>query len=842
MLKTATPGTTSITNVKKYLEKERRQEHGLHAEELTLFKEGQLQLSESQVGQLERYLKGNSRALAVDVSKDLTKRNWAREMDLTRARYRHDQQTKRGTPRTYYHFILSPGIDDDCGFEAFRSYAGAWAEENFRTGGKLHQYAIVYHDDNAKGVLHAHIIVNVTNKATGKKLHINNKEVVRLGNSAQEIGKRFGLSPIRPDNEYKHVGVRTRQPIYMTRGERELLNKGQYSWKWELRKVIADIAPLSSSYDDFKRRMNQAGYDVAKAEKRVVDEDAGRDEEGRPIYKLGYEYLTYTHPNGKKVRDSKLGARFYPEELEKDFVHERVLEDRSYAPWELIKISKGQVPWKEEIRRAIDAVAPNVMSIPELGDELNRLFGIRLIVNRRGITYQHACGYKTRDTGIGLRYTPEGLRQNAIVAESPLPYPDCDAIMEGSAKLAKHYLPRSTHGVEGDAHEKAAAHLIYRELTDLMLRSKVTRIEDVGMMLEERQKTLREKKSDLVKMKGELMRWNHLSALQSLYEKNRAFLQREGREAEPILYNDVLIRTERIGLYLREQAGKESIKTRKKELSEAYEGLLSHYQEQLNELSQDQAIYQNFMLMKGMHPITEEVGYHMTVDVQSLFAAGKTLTNHRIRNFFHLSQSISQGETRLDLANHRLEKAQARKTELDLIQAYIRAYEESKSYLPLSGTLAKRPSSLGVESHQLLFRDAAARLAAAGVDEAGFETQHELWQEAERECQELTRERDKIQAYVDELREAQAVCQGIAESLRSPFERVAGEGKKSGASGSFAISATKSKQGSQPCNEASIIQEADFDEIPIREANRRRLERMSQSPERSRRQSGDLAL
>lgn len=233
MLKTVSTGTSSVTNMQSYLMRQQRQEHAAAEEELRRYRMGEIQLSPRQAGHLEEYLGQTSRGLAVDVSEDLSVRRWPQQMDLTRVQYDHDRPTTTGKSRSYYHFVLSPDPLDGCTLSMLRAYAREWAEVNFRSGGRLHEYAIVYHDDNAKRVLHAHIVVNVTNKATGRKLHLGNDEVVTLGRSAQAIGIRHGLSPIREESEYRSIRPRTTQPVYIDRKEREVLNKGGYSWKWE---------------------------------------------------------------------------------------------------------------------------------------------------------------------------------------------------------------------------------------------------------------------------------------------------------------------------------------------------------------------------------------------------------------------------------------------------------------------------------------------------------------------------------------------------------------------------------------------------------------------------------
>ncbi|MBR3690869.1 MAG: relaxase/mobilization nuclease domain-containing protein [Eggerthellaceae bacterium] len=814
MLKTASVGTTNVTGVKAYLLKEQRQEHEMHRQEWERYSSGEILLSEQQAGRLRDYLGAASRGLAVDVSDDLSTRNWARQMDLTRAQFRHDRPVAQGGCRTYYHFILSPSMDDDCDLGTIRAYSKAWAEANFRSGNRKHEYAIVYHDDNTKGVLHAHLVVNVTNKDTGRKLHLDNDEVVALQISAQEIGKRYGLTPLREQMQ-KTIGARTSQPIYLDRREREILSKGGYSWKWELRKAIVDISPLAADFDDFKLKLNRAGYDVTRSPKTG--------------------YLTYTHKNGLKVKDSNLGARFYFESLQMVFNHESLLEDRNYASWELLKISKGEIPWKEDIRRAIDEIVPTVISIPELQQRLMHQYGIRLIVNRRGLTYQHPSGYKTRDISIGQRYTSEGLRHNAVLG-MVVPYPGYNAILNQSSFLMRHYLPRSARGIGSDMHEDAATRLVYRDLSRLMVRNGLVRIEDVSSMLEKRFDTLKADKAELVELRSQVMRWNHLAVLQSRYERDKQFLQSAGEDVDPSLYNDTLIRFERLGRYLQEQAGGQDIKGCHKALNEALEGRLRRYQEHLSALNNDQSIYQNYLLAQTVWKAPEDLGLSESTEIvepESLFAAGRTLSAHHIRDFYHLEQVISKGETNLELAEYRLKKAEKRKEELALIQSDIRSCREAKAYIPLSEALADRPSALGIETQQVRFKVAFERLASLGISEADFDEQGRLFAQAEREWSELLKGRDSIRADVMELKEARRVCLGIADSVKSPLARESSEGKKGGSSSFGGAAEPHNIQGRKLRDTPSEAISTNLGELPIEEARRRRQERLRNAPGRS---------
>lgn len=58
--------------------------------------------------------------------------------------------------------------------DALRQLSRAWAERSFR----YFEVAIVYHDDNEKGIPHAHIVVNNANLKTGYRCHISKPEAL----------------------------------------------------------------------------------------------------------------------------------------------------------------------------------------------------------------------------------------------------------------------------------------------------------------------------------------------------------------------------------------------------------------------------------------------------------------------------------------------------------------------------------------------------------------------------------------------------------------------------------------------------------------------------------------
>ena len=148
--------------------------------------------------QIQRYLEKRDRALAKDFfnlsvderdgygdeDKDI---RWADEMDATRRAFGNDTPFGAMRARTYKHFIISPDPEDGIDLEALRELAKAWALEHFAD----FQVAIVYHDDNASRIPHAHIVVNNTNLETGKRMHHDDPK--ELNRSLQKMAKEREL-------------------------------------------------------------------------------------------------------------------------------------------------------------------------------------------------------------------------------------------------------------------------------------------------------------------------------------------------------------------------------------------------------------------------------------------------------------------------------------------------------------------------------------------------------------------------------------------------------------------------------------------------------------------------
>ena len=113
--------------------------------------------------------------------------DWASEMDATRHAYGNDVPWRGLRVRTYKHYIVSPDPRDHIELDDLRDLARSWASEHFGD----YEVAIVYHDDNERGIPHAHVVVNNTNLETGRRLQ--DPDPAALNHSLQRMAAERGL-------------------------------------------------------------------------------------------------------------------------------------------------------------------------------------------------------------------------------------------------------------------------------------------------------------------------------------------------------------------------------------------------------------------------------------------------------------------------------------------------------------------------------------------------------------------------------------------------------------------------------------------------------------------------
>lgn len=229
-----------------------------------------------------RYLTKKDRALAedylnIDAPEGARGFDWAAVMDETRRAFGNDIPWRGKRVRTYKHYVISPDPKDGASLSALRELATAWAEEHFSE----FEVAIIYHDDNERGIPHAHVVVNNTNIETGRRLQ--DPDPKALAESLQSIAERQGLTALRPP-EATGVAARaqrrnpkrapeTYRSEYVRRAEQELVDRGEYSWTDDIRARVRIARTVSRSEAEFRGILSAMGVTVSDNSPRAQRRD-----------------------------------------------------------------------------------------------------------------------------------------------------------------------------------------------------------------------------------------------------------------------------------------------------------------------------------------------------------------------------------------------------------------------------------------------------------------------------------------------------------------------------------------------------------------------------------------
>ena len=139
--------------------------------------------------------------------------------------------------------------------------------------------------------IHSHCIINSVNFETGKKVHMADAQIQALRVCNDQICEELGLPKFQRDGQ--------RQSRGMSNAEYYTASKGE-SWKFELMRVIDECMRYAGSCEEFLALLRSEGYDATWTDSR--------------------KNITYTTPDGRKCRDSKLHMEKYlKENMEAEF-------------------------------------------------------------------------------------------------------------------------------------------------------------------------------------------------------------------------------------------------------------------------------------------------------------------------------------------------------------------------------------------------------------------------------------------------------------------------------------------------------------------------------------------
>ena len=184
----------------------------------------------------------------------------------------------------FYHMVQSfpkgVNIDPRAAHEAARKLAGYF---------EGCEVLVCTHVDREH--IHSHCIINSVNFETGKKVHMADEQIQELRVRNDQICEELGLPKFQRDEQ--------RQSRGMSNAEYYTASKGE-SWKFELMRVIDECMRCAGNREEFLILLRSEGYDATWTDSR--------------------KNITYTTPEGRKCRDSKLHMEKYlKENMEAEF-------------------------------------------------------------------------------------------------------------------------------------------------------------------------------------------------------------------------------------------------------------------------------------------------------------------------------------------------------------------------------------------------------------------------------------------------------------------------------------------------------------------------------------------
>ena len=184
----------------------------------------------------------------------------------------------------FYHMVQSfpkgADVDPRTAHEAARQLAG------YFEGCEI---LVCTHTDREH--IHSHCIINSVNFETGKKVHIADKQIQELRVRNDQICEELGLPKFQKDEQRQVRGMSNAEYYPAAKGE---------SWKFELMRVIDECMRCAGNREEFLVLLRSEGYDATWTDSR--------------------KNITYTTPDGRKCRNSKLHIEKYlKENMETEF-------------------------------------------------------------------------------------------------------------------------------------------------------------------------------------------------------------------------------------------------------------------------------------------------------------------------------------------------------------------------------------------------------------------------------------------------------------------------------------------------------------------------------------------
>ena len=191
----------------------------------------------------------------------------------------------------FYHMVQSfpkgADVDPRAAHEAARRLAG------YFEGCEI---LVCTHVDREH--IHSHCIINSVNFETGRKVHMADEQIQELRVRNDQICEGLGLPKFQKDEQRQSRGMSNAEYYPANRGE---------SWKFELMRVIDECMRCAGNHEEFLVLLRSEGYNATWTD--------------------GRKNITYTTPDGRKCRDSKLHmTKYRKENMEAEFGYRTEIE------------------------------------------------------------------------------------------------------------------------------------------------------------------------------------------------------------------------------------------------------------------------------------------------------------------------------------------------------------------------------------------------------------------------------------------------------------------------------------------------------------------------------------
>ena len=187
--------------------------------------------------------------------------------------------------------------------------------------------------------IHSHCIINSVNFETGKKVHMADEQIQELRVRNDQICEELGLPKFQRDEQRQSRGMSNAEYYTADRGE---------SWKFELMRVIDECMRCAGNREEFLVLLRSEGYNATWTD--------------------GRKNITYTTPDGRKCRDSKLHIEKYLKEIWR-----RNLDtERRMTTQEMLTQHKKLMDEAQQLETSVMVTERNWSALLEMQDRLFR--------------------------------------------------------------------------------------------------------------------------------------------------------------------------------------------------------------------------------------------------------------------------------------------------------------------------------------------------------------------------------------------------------------------------------------------------------------------------------------